>query len=204
MTPILSTRQLCVRKGDAPLDFTHDGGFQLITMPRESGASTMSMALAGRFKPFSGEILLHGEATTPRQRFKAVALAGVTMIDSLERSVSAKEVLTEQLAWSMPFFARVPRSAEQLLEHPQVAPWLEPLQLENIALTVSVGTLSNLDRLRLRTLLALVARPQAQLLVVDDPDQLRSMALRAEFLANLRALAEHKPVLAISVNEEQL
>ena len=58
--------------------------------------------------------------------------------------------------------------------------------------------------MRLRVLLALIARPDAPLIIVDDPDQLRNFELRKEFIDNLRDVAELKPVLVNSVNKEDL
>ena len=59
-----------------------------------------------------------------------------------------------------------------------------------------------LDRFRFRILLALVSRPNAELLIVDDVDQIRDMSLRAKLLDNLYAVAEEVPVLVTSANEE--
>ena len=58
--------------------------------------------------------------------------------------------------------------------------------------------------MRLRVLLALIARPDAPLIIVDDPDQLRNFELRKEFIDNLRDVAKLKPVLVNSVNKEDL
>ena len=55
---------------------------------------------------------------------------------------------------------------------------------------------------RLGIALALLARPEAQLLVVDDPDQVRSMELRAEVLHALKGVAEDLPVVVVSTNPD--
>ena len=199
MNAILRTEDLTLRKGAAPLTLTAGTGLTLIVVNRESGASTLSMALAGRVNPTSGTISLGHRATSTRARFRRVALAGVPLIDSLERSVPAREIIREQVAWAQPFYRRVPRD---ILSHRLVSPWLESLGLDQLDDTLPVGRLGTLDRLRLRVLLALIARPEAALLIVDDPDQLRSTRLRNELLANLKDVSVHLPVVVTTVNPD--
>ncbi|MCT1445227.1 hypothetical protein M3G11_08755 [Corynebacterium sanguinis] len=100
-SPILRVNDLIVRPEDPQLTFECAAGLTLLVCARESGASTLSMTLAGRFTPASGDIDISG-ARTARERFRAVALAGVTLIDSLERSVTVREVIREQVAWAQP------------------------------------------------------------------------------------------------------
>ena len=199
--PVLSVRDLALHKGDAPYSFDVHPGLTLLETSRESGATTLSLALAGRFSPADGTVALGGPGgvSSTRRRFASVALAGVPLIDTLERAVSAREAIREQVAWAQPFFSRVPRD---ILGHQLVEPWLAPLGLEGLDPARTVGELSNLDRMRLRVLLALVGRREAKLLIVDDPDQLRSHALRNELLLNLGDVSEHVPVLVTSVNPD--
>lgn len=196
----MSVRDLVVRKGDAPLTFVVVDGLTLLIHERESGASTLLMTLAGRFSGKSGDVTVAG-ASKARERFRKVALAGVTLLDSLERQVSVREVLREQVAWSQPFFKLVPKD---ILGHPNVEPWLETLQLSDLDTSADIGDLAVQDRFRLRILLALVSRPDAAVLVVDDIDQLRSEALRTEVLEDLRVLSERIPVVAGTVNDDIL
>ncbi|EEI16418.1 hypothetical protein [Corynebacterium lipophiloflavum] len=197
-SPILRVNDLVVRPEDPQLTFECAAGLTLLVCARESGASTLSMALAGRFKPASGQIDISGARTT-RQRFRAVALAGVTLIDSLERSVSVREVIREQIAWAQPWYKRVSRD---ILTHPLVQPWLEPLGLGALDPSAAVAGLDTLTRLKLRVLLALTSRPDASLLVVDDPDQLRTIELRDALLDSLRNVAQVLPVVVVSVNPD--
>lgn len=103
MTPILSTQDLVLRKGDTPENFDIGRGLTLLNTRRESNSTLLSLALAGRFNPHSGTILLDGEETRTRQRFKQIALAGVTEIDGLDRLVRIRDVVREQIAWSQSF-----------------------------------------------------------------------------------------------------
>lgn len=197
-SPILRVNDLIVRPEDPQLTFECAAGLTLLVCARESGASTLSMTLAGRFTPASGDIDISGARTT-RERFRAVALAGVTLIDSLERSVTVREVIREQVAWAQPWYKRVPKD---ILTHPLVEPWLEPMDLSELDPSLSVAELDTLTRLRLRVLLALTSRPNASLLVVDDPDQLRNIELRNALLESLRGVAQTLPVVVASVNPD--
>lgn len=197
-SPIFRVNDLIVRPEDPQLTFECAAGLTLLVCARESGASTLSMTLAGRFTPASGDIDISGARTT-RERFRAVALAGVTLIDSLERSVTVREVIREQVAWAQPWYKRVPKD---ILTHPLVEPWLEPMDLSELDPSLSVAELDTLTRLRLRVLLALTSRPNASLLVVDDPDQLRNIELRGALLESLRGVAQTLPVVVASVNPD--
>ena len=127
-------------------------------------------------------------------------MAGADFIDTLERQVSVRESIREQVAWAQPFFARVPKD---ILGHKYVQPWLEPLRLEELNVDKTVGELGVMDRFRLRILLALVSRPNAELLVVDDVDQVKKMALRRQIMDDLEVVASYLPVIVTTVNEEQ-
>ena len=191
MKTVLTAHDLVVHDGGNPINLEAGEGMTIIQTKREVGGTKLAMALAGRHKPQSGSVDGPG--------FKRTALAGVNFIDDLERMVSARECIREQVAWAQPFFARVPKN---IMEHKLVAPWLEPLRLEDLDVDKAVGDLGVMDRFRLRILLALISRPDAELLVVDDIDQLKKMALRHEILQDLTKVAARVPVIVTTVNEE--
>ncbi|MCT1445226.1 hypothetical protein M3G11_08750 [Corynebacterium sanguinis] len=91
---------------------------------------------------------------------------------------------------------------KDILTHPLVEPWLEPMDLSELDPSLSVAELDTLTRLRLRVLLALTSRPNASLLVVDDPDQLRNIELRGALLESLRGVPQTLPVVVASVNPD--
>ena len=198
MEPILSVRDLVLRKGDSPVSFDVGEGLTLLLSEREAGTTSLCMALAGRFRPHSGEVSANGK-TQARSRFKQVALAGTTLLDTLERQVATREVLREQVAWAQPFFSFVPKD---IVHHKKVEPWLEPLGLTGLDASTDVGDLSVADRYRLRVMLALIARPDAPVVIVDDIDQLRAADLRDEILADLKRLSQRIAVLVTTVNED--
>lgn len=77
------------------------------------------------------------------------------------------------------------------------------LELDDAALrSTAVGKLDVLSRFRLRVALALIARPDARLLIVDDIDQLRSNRLRRQFLRTLANASQTLPIIAVSANAD--
>lgn len=198
MDSVLRATDLVVRKGDEPLTFEVGEGLTLLISERESGTSTLCMTLAGRHKPHSGEVAV-GDALKARERFKQVALTGLPLLDGLERQVSTRVILREQIAWSQPFFSLIPRD---VLGYKTVKPWLEILNLSDLDISQNVGDLMVEDRFRLRILLALVSRPEAKAIIVDDIDQIRSLRLRSELLDDLVVLSHHIPVVVSTVNDD--
>lgn len=197
---VLQTRDLVLEKGNIPENFQAGKGLTLLNTRRESSSTLLSLALAGRHRQHAGEIEIAGR-TSVRDRFKITALAGVPEIERIDRLVPAREVVREQVAWASPFFSITPRKQENLKQHDLVAPWLAPLELEELDLDQKVGELHVLDRFRIRVLLALISRPEAELLIVDDIDQIKQMELRQILLEELREVARDVPVLVNTVND---
>ncbi len=180
-------------------DFDIYPGCNLLHVSRESSATVLALTLAGRMRARSGGITGLGH----KQAFRQVALAGATEIDSLERLVPAWTVVREQLAWSQPWYRLTPRDVDRV-DSVQDAFAAVGLDYTNAQLKeVAVGKMPVLDRLRLRVALALIARPAARLVVVDDIDQLRSNRLRGQFLESLSQLSQTLPVVAVSANGAQ-
>lgn len=199
--PAVETRGIVLGTGQPVPDFSAPKGLTLCHVSREASATVLALTLGGRMRPKRGDILL-GAPTTARQRYRRVALAGVTAIDSLERLVSARTVVREQLAWSQPWWKLTARHPMRVA-HVKRAFELVSLDMSDDDLRhTPVGKMEVLDRFKLRVALALIARPEAQILVVDDIDQLRSNRLRREFLQMLAQLSQTIPVIAVSANAD--
>ena len=106
-------------------------------------------------------------------------------------------VVREQLAWATPWYRPTPRDLDAT-DYPRLA--------AEVGLDVDpdtpVGTLHPRERLKLRIVLARLARPAADILVVDDIDQVKSLADRSEILGHLADLAEHMAVIVTSANAD--
>lgn len=181
-------------------------GLTLIHTGREHAATSLSMTLAGRMKPRRGTITLttsNNQAyTSTRHRFQRIALAGVTEIDNLERLVTVRTVIREQAAWHQPWWKPTPRSIDDIPYYTTVAELFGFTMPNTKARTTLVGELDTLSRLMLRIVLAIMSRPTASVLIVDDIDQLRSMVLRKKLLLKLQKYAQTTPVIAMSVNPD--
>ncbi|APT92431.1 hypothetical protein CPHO_05525 [Corynebacterium phocae] len=200
---VLTTRDLVLATGFQIPDFRVITGLNLIHASRETSATVLALTLAGRMKPNSGGVALDERLVTHRELFRDVALAGAAEIDRLERLVPAWTVVREQVAWSRPWYQPTPRNMD-CVEDVARAFDAVGLELDDAALRATkVGDLDVSARLKLRTALALIARPDPTLIIVDDIDQLRSNHLRHKFLDALKHLSSQVPVLAISANDAE-
>lgn len=198
-TPLLRSSGLSIRDTPfADVEIAPDSGLTLLSTGRESQSSSFSLVLSGRMRASTGTIELNGEPIKATKLAKHVALAGIPEIDSLERLVTVRTVVREQLAWSSPWYLMVTRDISDSGRWVDVEKHLGL----NLNPKTLIGDLSVLERFKLRIALALLARPEAQLLVVDDPDQVRSMELRAEVLHALKGVAEDLPVVVVSTNPD--
>lgn len=186
-----------------PGDFTIPGnGLSIIHTDREAKATTLALILAGRMTSPAGSVTLYDAdgtelANTARARGRYIALAGVSEIDSLERLVTVRTVVREQLAWAGKWWSRAPKD----ISSTSFGTFSTIMGLD-VDPEAFVGKIPPVDRLRLRICLALIARPTARMLIVDDIDQVRSMKDRAVVLRSLQELAEHRPVLTFSSNPD--
>lgn len=192
--PVLTTTDLDVGGGVLPDLQIPATGLTLLQIPRESRATTLALVLAGRMKPQAGTVTCHGDTGVASRR-RAIALAGVNQIDTLERLVPVRAVLREQLAWATPWHRRVPRDLDAT-DWPRLA---AETGLD-VDLDQPVGALHPRERLKLRIVLARLARPHADILIVDDVDQVKSLADRREILSRLHELAETRAVIVTSAN----
>lgn len=203
---VLRTKGLVLASGAKKPDLQIGQGLSLVHSKRESSATAFAMTLAGRMKPQQGDIYLadisEDTPATNRQRFDSIAFAGVIQIDALERQVPLRSVIREQAAWNGPWWGRVPRDLDQI-ESYVTAREEVGLEFEEAELRkMSIGDLDPLTRFKLRLVLALMARPQASMLIVDDIDQVASMELRDAILECLLHISQDLPVLAISANPD--
>ncbi|WP_448853578.1 hypothetical protein [Corynebacterium frankenforstense] len=207
--PVIEAHDLYVARDAEPVNFTVGEGLTVLRNLREHHTTALSLTLAGRRRAVSGEVLMrrdegnHDDAaalghTGARERFRRVALAGVPETDSLERQVPVRESIREQVAWALPFYRHAPRD---IMAHPYVTRWSGVLGLEDLDAATPAGEIDVETRLTVRVMLALIARPDAALLIVDDIDQLRDMDLRASMLERLVRLAGELPVIAHTVND---
>lgn len=187
------------KQGGPAITFDTAPGLNLLRHERENFATSLSLALAGRMNVASGTITLetgHASYDTARQRFPHVALAGAAEVDRLERLVPTEEIVREQIAWQQSAFRRAPKRA---LEDARYTRWAEIMELD-VQPATPPGELSVKDRFRLRVVLAMIARPGAAVLVVDDLDQIKHVSARDEILAGLHRLSATLPVVAATVN----
>ncbi|QGU02126.1 hypothetical protein CKALI_06285 [Corynebacterium kalinowskii] len=201
-TAFLRVHDLVVATGLRVPDFELDNALTLLCTGREASATTTMLTLAGRMKPVKGSIELDlpdgSTLDSPRALNKHIALAGVSSIDGLDRNVRVATYIREVSAWSSPWYRRTPTDITNIERWQSIRDLFE-LEIEPRA---QVGSLNPTHRFVLRVALALLARPEPALVVIDDIDQVRSLDIRAELIDHLRTLSERTPVIVASTNSD--
>jgi ABC-type branched-subunit amino acid transport system ATPase component len=152
------------------------GELVVVQGPQGAGRSSLLLTLAGRMVPDRGaELVVLGEPLPARRRAvqRRSAVAGFAGIDELDESITVGAALRERLAWTSPWWSRVPRVDQRTFAR-YAAPVFGPRPLPKVG-TVA-WDLDEVDAMLLRIALATVRRPE--LLVVDDVDHVHDDARR--------------------------
>ncbi len=182
-----------------PLDFSIPArGLTTLTGRAGSGRTALALVLSGRMKPTEGSLSVLG-MSDPKQIRKTVAIAGVNQLDELDRSVTVRDIVSENMAWSSHWFNRTPRATDEDLER-----YCRPVYgnrslppLDNY-----ISQISSLDRLLLRIALSLqpVHKHEINMLVMDNLDQVAEQHDREHLLGILFHIAQSMPVVINTAN----
>lgn len=180
-TPAISARGLRLhgRRGEVygPVDVDVPAGELVVVQgPQGAGRSSLLLTLAGRMVPDpTSRLVVLGEPLPARRRAvqRRSAVAGFAGIDELDEAVTVGAALRERLAWTSPWWSRVPRVDQRTVAR-HVAPVFGPRPLPKV--DTLVWDLDEVDAMLLRIALAAVHRPE--LLVVDDVDHVHDDARR--------------------------
>lgn len=163
-----------------------------------SGRTALALTLSGRMKPTEGTLEVCGLSTLKDIR-QAVAIAGVDAIDSLDRDVKVRDVLSEHRAWCHGWLGWAPRADDDYRDE-LLSDLYGTRSLPELDQYVS--QLPALDRILIRIALALhpAHNGTIQLLILDDLEQVRELKDRAVLVSILRNLSDRLPVIVNSVN----
>lgn len=160
-----------------------EGGLHVLAGPSGSGRTSALLTLAGRFKPQRGTLNVLG-STDHRTIRKLVAVAGVAGVDEPDAAVRVRDIVREQLAWSVPWHRRAPRLDDERYAR-LCAPAFGPLDPPSGS--DYIQDLPELDLMLLRVALALIDGPRV--LVVDDLEQVRALDEQVALAHRLSAIA---------------
>lgn len=152
------------------------GDLVVVQGPQGAGRSSLLLTLAGRMAPDpASELTVLGEPLPARRRAvqRRAAIAGFAGIDELDENITVGVALRERLAWTSPWWSRVPRVDQRTFAR-HAAPVFGPRPLPKVGTVV--WDLDEVDAMLLRITLAMVARPD--LLVVDDVDHVHDSTRR--------------------------
>lgn len=170
------------------------GGVTVLICPAGSGRTALLMTIAGRMKPQSGEIEVFGRSRA-KEIFAHAALAGIDELDTVDESVTVRDLVTEQLRWDADWYRLVRRARAEDVERICGRVFgdlpLPPLH-------EYVEELTELDRLLLRIALANTGTPE--LLVVGNLDYVTSDVNRDVLVERLVDLGRSQTVITATVN----
>lgn len=171
-----------------PIDLTiPEGGLHVLAGPSGSGRTSALLTLAGRFRPRRGTLSVLG--STDHHTIRGhVAIAGFAGIDEPDGAVRVRDIVREQLAWSVSWYRRAPRLDSERYAR-LCATAFGPL--DPPPASAYVQDLRELDRMLLRVTLALMDRPR--MLVVDDLEQVRALDEQVALAHRLAAIADAPP-----------
>ncbi|MDO4685164.1 MAG: hypothetical protein Q4A92_01340 [Corynebacterium sp.] len=163
-----------------------------------SGRTALALTLSGRMKPSSGTLTVLGE-TKPANIRPKVAIAGVAVIDELDRDVTIKAILREHRAWSTKWAFWTPRIDPQYYEQ-LCKPIFGDRPLPPMSAYIS--QIPALDRILLRIALAMnpAHKTPIEMLVMDDLEQVREEPDRQQLIDTLARLSQTIPVVVNAVN----
>jgi energy-coupling factor transporter ATP-binding protein EcfA2 len=197
--PAISARAITMRGPWGPVYGPDDldidaGGVTVLVCPPGSGRTALLMTLAGRMRPASGALQVFGR-TNARDIFAGAAIAGIDELDTVDESVTVRDLITEQLRWDANWYRFIGRADEA-----DLARVCEPVfgELPLPPLAEYVEELTELDGLLLRIALANTAQPP--LLVVGGIEQVTRDESRDLLVARLVELGRNQTVVTASVN----
>ena len=164
------------------------GDLVVVQGPQGAGRSSLLLTLAGRMAADrTGELVVLGEPLPARRRAvqRRAAIAGFAGIDELDENVTVGAALRERLAWTAPWWSRVPRVDQRTLaRHARPVFGERPLPKTDTV----VWDLDEVDAMLLRIALAMAQGPD--LLLVDDVDQVHDSTRRQTVWSALERLCE--------------
>ncbi|GIT79681.1 hypothetical protein LLS1_13500 [Leifsonia sp. LS1] len=179
-----------------PVDLTvRAGGVTVLVGSGGRGRTSLLLTLAGRMKPTTGTLTAFGHVDDAHRLFVRAAMADIDEVDGIGQTIRVRDVVTEQLRWSAPWYRWVNPATSDDLER-IARPVFGDLGLP--AMEAMVEELPELTSALLRIALANVARPP--LLVVGGVDNLASIESSRKLLDRLIVLGREQTVITADVN----
>lgn len=171
------------------------GGLTVLAGSGGRGRTALLLTLAGRMKPGSGQLWAFGRVNDAHHLFRQAAIADIDEVDGIEQAIKVRDVITEQIRWSAPWYKWVRQARQADLER-VCAPVFGDLALPSM--DAFVEELPELTAALLRIAVANVRRPP--LLVVGGVDRLTRIESARILTSRLVALGRDQTVITADVN----
>ena len=180
-----------------PVDLSvRSGGVTVLVGHGGRGRTALLLTLAGRMRPTKGSLTAFGAADRPHALFRQAALGFIDEVDEIGQAIRVRDVITEQVRWSAPWYRWVPPATQEDLERICRPVFGDDLVLPT--LESMVEELPELTAALLRIAIANVRKPP--LLVVGGIDNLTSVKASQELLKRLVVLGSEQTVITADVN----
>jgi len=179
-----------------PLDLDIDiGGVTVLSGPAGAARTALLMALCGRMRLNGGSLTVLGFRDKPMAVFRNSAIACFDELDEVRPSVTVRDLVTEQMRWSSPWYKFIPRVSMSGVEE-MCAEVFGDVPLP--PLNAFIDDLPEIQQLLLRIAVANTRRPP--LLIVGRLDRIADDEERSTMLERLVALGENQSVITADVN----
>ncbi|MEO9329101.1 ATP-binding cassette domain-containing protein [Gordonia aurantiaca] len=199
-TPLIEGRGLSVEASwghiFGPIDLrVLTGGVTVLAGPDGRGRTALLLTLAGRMRPSSGELSAFGRTNDAQHLFNQAAVAWIDEVDGIQQAIRVRDVVTELIRWSSPWWKWVTPAREDDLERvcrPVFGPYPLP-DLESF-----VEELPELTAALFR--IAIGNHRQPPLLVVGGVDKLTRRENQIHLMERLVDLGRSQTVITADIN----
>lgn len=171
------------------------GGVTVLVGSRGRGRTALMLTLAGRMKPSTGTLSAFGRVDDPHWLFANACLGNIDEVDGIGQTIRVRDIVTEQLRWTAPWYRLVGVAREDDLER-ICRPVFGPLTVPT--LDAYIEELPELTAALFRIAIANTRKPP--LLVVGGVDKLSRRSSAELLFDRLIALGREQTILTADVN----
>lgn len=171
------------------------GGVTVLVGSGGRGRTALLLTLAGRMKPGKGTLTAFGETNKAQHLFKRAGIGFIDEVDGIPQAITVRDVVTEQLRWTAPWYKFVPVAREEDLERlcrPVFGPLTTP------TLDAYIEELPELTRALFQIAMANTRDPE--ILVVGGVDKLTRIVSSQKLLGRLIELGRTKTIITCDIN----
>lgn len=179
-----------------PIDLSiRKGGVTVLVGHAGRGRTSLLLTLAGRLKPSAGTVTAFGRTNKPQNLFRYTGAALIDELDGVEQAIRVRDIVTEEIRWSAPWYRWVPVATDADLER-ICRPVFSDYQLPTM--DAMVEELPEFTAALFRV--AVANARQLPVLVVGGIDGIRNRVEAENMLDRLIALGRTQTIITADIN----